>query len=114
MAEAQVQQSEAAVETAHLNLEYCSIRSPIDGRAGQRLVDLGNVVTANNTALLTIQRLDPIYADFTITESDLTAVQQNMARGTLQVEVRLPDEPDEPRRRSSPSWTTPCRTPPAR
>jgi multidrug efflux system membrane fusion protein len=92
VAGAQVQESEAAVETARLNLDYCAIRSPIDGRAGHRLVDLGNVVKpADNTPLLTIQRLDPIYADFTVTENDLTAVQQNMARGVLKVEVRLPD-----------------------
>jgi multidrug efflux system membrane fusion protein len=93
---AQVELGQAAVETARLNLQYCSIRSPIDGRTGHRLVDVGNVVTANNTPLLTIQRLDPIYADFTVTENDLTAVQQNMKRGSLQVEVRLPDEPEKP------------------
>src|SRR5262249_41885604 len=93
---AQVEQNTAAVETARLNLQYCSIRSPIDGRTGRRLVDIGNVVTANNTPLLTIQRLDPIYADFTVTENDLTVVQQNMKRGSLQVEVRLPDEPAKP------------------
>ncbi|HEX7251260.1 MAG TPA: efflux RND transporter periplasmic adaptor subunit, partial [Thermoanaerobaculia bacterium] len=93
---AQVEQGEAALETARLNLQYCSIHSPIDGRTGHRLVDVGNVVTANNTPLLTIQRLDPIYADFTVTENDLTAVQQNMRRGSLQVEVRLPDEPAKP------------------
>src|SRR5262247_2872863 len=97
VAEAQVKQNEAAVQTARLNLEYCTIRSPINGRAGQRLVDLGNVVTANSGSLLVIQRLDPIYADFTITESNLTAVQRNMARGALKVEVRLPDEPQKPR-----------------
>lgn len=98
VAEAQVKQSQAAMEAARLNLEYCSIRSPIDGRAGQRLVDIGNVVSpSNGTPLLVIQRLDPIYADFTVTENDLTAVQRNMARGTLRVEVRLPDEPDKPR-----------------
>jgi multidrug efflux system membrane fusion protein len=97
VAEAQVKQNEAAVQNARLNLEYCTIRSPISGRAGQRLVDLGNVVTANSTSLLVIQRLDPIYADFTITESNLSAVQRNMAQGTLKVEVRLPDEPDKPR-----------------
>jgi multidrug efflux system membrane fusion protein len=96
VARAQVQQGEAAVETARLNLQYCQIRSPIDGRAGRRLVDPGNVVKENETTLLTIQRLDPIYADFTGTENDLTAVQRNMERGTLQVEVRLPDEPDKP------------------
>ncbi|HWX38953.1 MAG TPA: efflux RND transporter periplasmic adaptor subunit [Candidatus Sulfotelmatobacter sp.] len=89
--EAQVQQNEAALESARLNLEYTSIRSPIDGRAGHRLVDIGNVVTANTTTLLTIERMDPIYADFTVTESDLSEVQREAARRALKVEVRLPD-----------------------
>src|ERR1700735_124874 len=62
--EAQVQAAEAAVENAKLNMEYCYIRSPIDGRAGARLVDVGNVVQTNTTGLLLIQRIDPIYADF--------------------------------------------------
>jgi multidrug efflux system membrane fusion protein len=97
VAEAQVKQNQAAVESARLNLDYCTIRSPINGRAGQRLVDLGNVVTANSGSLLVIQRLDPIYADFTITEKNLSAVQRNMAHGTLGVEVRLPDDPGKPR-----------------
>jgi len=98
IAEAQVRQNRAAVERARLDLEYCTIRAPIDGRAGQRLVDVGNVVSANNCALLVIQRLDPIYADFTVTEHDLGAVQRNMARRTLRVEVSLPDDTGEPRR----------------
>jgi multidrug efflux system membrane fusion protein len=96
VAEAQVQQNQAALETARLNLEYTAIRSPIDGRAGRRLVDIGNVVTANNSALLSIQRLDPIYADFTVTENDLSQVQARMKRGTLRVEVRVPDEAGRP------------------
>jgi multidrug efflux system membrane fusion protein len=95
----------AAVESAKVQLSYCYIRSPIDGRAGQRLVDLGNVVNpggSNNTgngnenspssnALLVIERLDPIYADFTISQGSLTAVQQQMRAGALKTEVRLPD-----------------------
>lgn len=98
VAEAQVLANQAAVEAAKLNLEFCSIRSPIEGRAGHRLVDPGNVVLANSTnPLLMIQRLDPIYADFTIPENDLSEVQQYMARGTLQTEVRLPDAGDAPR-----------------
>ena len=97
VAAARVEQNEAAVQTARLNLDYCFIRSPINGRAGERLVDRGNVVTTNTGSLLVIQRLDPIYADFTVTEHDLTAVQRNLAGGHLKVEVRLPDEPDEPR-----------------
>src|SRR5579864_4977191 len=96
--QAQVQSAEAAVENAKLNLEYCYIHSPIDGRAGARLVDVGNVVQTNTTGLLLIQRLDPIYADFTITEADLPGVQQQLTRGTLKTIVRLPsDSPDRAR-----------------
>lgn len=96
VAAAQVRQSEAAVETARLNLEYTAIHSPINGRAGHRLVDIGNVVAANNGSLLSIQRVDPIYADFTVTENELAEVRRHMSRGGLKAEVRLPDEPDQP------------------
>jgi len=90
--EAQVQAAEAAVESAKLNLDYCTIRSPIDGRAGARLVDVGNIVQANTTALLSIQRIDPIYADFTVTEQDLPRVRQQMSRGELKAQVRIPSD----------------------
>jgi multidrug efflux system membrane fusion protein len=101
----------AAVESARVQLSYCFIRSPIDGRAGQRLADVGNVVTpgggsgnsatsgetqTNGSALLVIERLDPIYADFTISQDKLTEVQQQMRAGRLRAEVRIPDTADEP------------------
>ncbi len=98
--EARVQADQAAIQTAQVNLDYCFIRSPIDGRAGQRQVDVGNVVIAYNTntnsgsTLLVIQRLDPIYADFTITEQELESVRQEMAKGELKTYVRLPDKSD--------------------
>jgi multidrug efflux system membrane fusion protein len=92
--EAQIESAEAALETTKLNLEYCYIHSPIEGRAGARLVDVGNVVQANTTGLLLIQRLDPIYADFTITERDLPGVQKEMSRGSLKALVRLPSDPE--------------------
>jgi multidrug efflux system membrane fusion protein len=95
----------AAIDTAKVQLSYCYIHSPIDGRAGQRLVDIGNVVSpggsnggnnANNgtipdNALLVIERLDPIYADFSISQNNLSAVQEQMRTGALKAEVRLPD-----------------------
>ena len=96
VADADVKQNEAALATARINLQYCSISSPIDGRAGHRLVDRGNVVAANGGPLLVIERLDPIYVDFTITEHDLTDVQRRMAGKSLDVEVRLPDRPAQP------------------
>src|SRR4029078_4171467 len=97
----------AEIETANVQLSYCYIHSPIDGRAGQRLVDIGNVVNPGgqgnndssgvpNNALLVIERLDPIYADFTISQNNLTAVQDQMRAGTLSAEVRLPDTADDP------------------
>ncbi len=94
----------AAIDTAKVQLSYCYIHSPIDGRAGQRIVDVGNVVnpggssasnSSNSTipdnALLVIERLDPIYADFTISQNNLAAVQEQMRTGALKAEVRLPD-----------------------
>lgn len=99
---------QAAIETAKVQLSYCYIHSPIDGRAGQRLVDIGNVVNPGgaggnndsngvpNNALLVIERLDPIYADFTISQNNLSAVQDQMRAGTLLAEVRLPDTADDP------------------
>lgn len=93
---------QAAIETAKVELSYCFIHSPIDGRAGQRLVDVGNVVNPggqanaeeNGNVLLVIERLNPIYADFTISQTHLSAVQQEMQQGRLRTEVRLPDSAD--------------------
>ncbi|MEA2736329.1 MAG: rane fusion protein multidrug efflux system, partial [Humisphaera sp.] len=88
VAAAQVEAAIARVETAKLNLEYATIKSPIDGRAGQRLVDPGNVVSggSDGTKMLVIQRFDPIYADFTVTENVLGTVRKFMADGVLRVE----------------------------
>jgi multidrug efflux system membrane fusion protein len=107
----------AAIDSAKVELSYCYIRAPIDGRAGQRLVDVGNVVspggtgnrnsteggsgssgnssTGNSNALLVIEKLDPIYADFTISQDKLTAVQEEMRSGSLKTEIRLPDSNGE-------------------
>jgi membrane fusion protein, multidrug efflux system len=90
VAQAQVQWGEASVQQAKLNLEYCRIESPIDGRAGKRMVDPGNIVNSggsnSGTNLLLIQSLDPIYADFTVTENELGTVRKFMADGVLKLE----------------------------
>lgn len=99
VAQAQIEANNAAIETAQVNLDYCFMKSPIDGRAGQRLVDPGNVVTSQSPpSMLVIQRLDPVYADFTIAERNLAAVRQNMAEHTLQTLVRIPDDVSTPPR----------------
>ena len=101
-----VKADNAAIETSKVQLSYCYIHSPIDGRAGQRLVDIGNVVNpggpgnsdsnaVSSNALLVIERLNPIYADFTISQSNLSSVQEQMRVGRLSAEVRLPDAPND-------------------
>jgi len=100
MAEAKIKSSDAAINAAKINLAYTHIASPINGRAGQKIIDVGNVVTAvGNTTqtLLTIQSMSPIYTEFSIPERELSRVQSSMAAGTLKVECWLPEKPDSPR-----------------
>ena len=100
--EAMVKTAEGAVAAAQVNLDYCNIRSPINGRAGLRLVDVGNVVTGGNgggggAVLLTIQGLDPIYTDFTVSETDLPLVRRYLGGSNVKVETRSPDGAMPPR-----------------
>lgn len=90
---AAVAADEAAVRQAELNLEHCTIRSPINGRAGKRLVDPGNIVEANKTDLLLIQRQNPIFVDFAIEEGSLPKVRAYKKAGTLRVEAAFADDP---------------------
>jgi membrane fusion protein, multidrug efflux system len=101
-AEASQLQAQGAVETAEgqlanakINLGYCTITSPIDGKTGIYEVDAGNLVTANNTKLINIQTIDPIYVDFTISENDFNTVRQYFNAGTLEVEASIPGVPDK-------------------
>jgi len=95
--EAKVKTAEGQVAAAQVNLDYCSIRSPIDGRAGLRTVDVGNIVAIGAPPLLTIQRLDPIYTDFTVAEPDLPLVRRYLGGPNLKVETSSEDENIPPR-----------------
>jgi membrane fusion protein, multidrug efflux system len=98
MARAKILASEAAIASHQINLDYTSILSPIDGRAGQKLVDKGNVVNhTTHTPLLVLQSLDPLYVDFIVPERELSKVRTSLNNGHLKVECRLPDSADQPR-----------------
>jgi multidrug efflux system membrane fusion protein len=86
-AKANAMRTEAAVATAQVNLDYCSIRSPIDGRIGLRQVDVGNTVTAGSSGaiLVRIDNLDPIYTDFTVAEPDIPLVRRYLGGPNLKV-----------------------------
>ncbi len=79
--QATVQSDKAAVDNTRLNLEYATIRSPIAGRTGRLLVRRGNVVRANNDALVVINQLRPILVRFPIVQHDFPALQRRAARG---------------------------------
>lgn len=90
---ASMQADEAAVQTARLNLEYCEIRAPIDGRTGDLLVHAGNLVKPDaDTAMVVINQVHPVYVDFAIPEQKLPAVREFMADRKLAVQVSLPEQ----------------------
>jgi multidrug efflux system membrane fusion protein len=87
-ADATAKASRAALENARLNLEYCTIRSPLDGYVGKTLIQAGNLVKANDVnALVVINQVRPIYVNFAVPEQNLGDVRRYMARGPLEVEV---------------------------
>jgi len=94
---ANAQKSQAAAEAAQVNLDYCFIKSPINGRVGLRNVDVGNLVGPSTPPLVTIQGLDPIYTDFTVAENDLALVRKYLGDSNVKVETYLPDGSITPR-----------------
>ena len=83
---ATVKGDEAAVETARLNLSYCTIAAPISGRTGGLLVHSGNLVKANDDRpLVVINQIEPIYVTFAVPEATLADVKKRAAEGTLKV-----------------------------
>ncbi|MEN2985805.1 MAG: efflux RND transporter periplasmic adaptor subunit [Thermodesulfovibrionaceae bacterium] len=86
---ATVKADEAVVEHAKLQLSYCYIRSPIDGKIGSLFVHPGNMIKANETQIATINQIVPIYVRFSIPEQELIRVKKAMTQGTLKTEVIL-------------------------
>ncbi|HVM95265.1 MAG TPA: efflux RND transporter periplasmic adaptor subunit [Candidatus Acidoferrales bacterium] len=85
--QAEVNADNAAVETAKLQLQFCSIRSPLDGRVGQLLIHEGNVVKKNETRLAVINQVQPIYVAFSVREQDLPEIRKHSAGTDLAVEA---------------------------
>jgi len=86
--EATVKDNIAKLEQANINLNYCTITAPISGVSGDRLIDEGNLVLeAQQTTLVTINQIQPIYCDFAISERYFPMVQKIMREKTLQAQV---------------------------
>jgi membrane fusion protein, multidrug efflux system len=90
---ASVQADTAAIETAQINLDYCTIRAPINGRVSFHQTDVGNLIqTASQTGIVSITQDKPISVVFTLAESQLPRIQKAMASGTLPVAVYSSDD----------------------
>lgn len=84
LAKADVAASEALLKTAQIDLGYSTVRSPISGQSGRSSVTAGALVTASQeTALVTIQQLDPIYVDINQSSTELLRLRQQLSQGTI-------------------------------
>lgn len=87
--------AKASIDDAKLQLEYCTIRSPIDGKTGMALLTVGNSVKANDTvAMLVINQIAPIYVDFAVPEKYLSDIQRYSAQGPLNVTASHAERPE--------------------
>lgn len=94
---ATVRADQASVETANLQLAYAKIKAPITGRAGFVLADQGNVIKADDTQLLVLNQVEPIYVAFNVPEQDLSNVRKYSQSVQPTVDVSIPPqtEPSE-------------------
>jgi len=84
---------QAQIDTAQLNLTYSDIRAPIDGRTGQRLVDLGNLVQVTQaTNLVTITQIKPIFVNFTVPQDATDVIRRNQQEAALSVIAYAADD----------------------
>jgi membrane fusion protein, multidrug efflux system len=95
-ADALVNADEAAIQTAEINLEFCKIYSPIDGRTGILALKTGNLVKVADVPILVINQLDPIFVNFTVPQQYLPDIKKFMALGTLRVSSTAPSDSGPP------------------
>ncbi len=93
---AAVRADEAAIEKARVDLDYCSIRAPLDGRTGDLLIHPGNIVKANETVLVVINQIHPVYISFAVPEQWLGEIRRH--RGSLEVLASIPEDNGPPAR----------------
>ena len=82
-----VKADQANVDNAKVQLTYCYIKSPLDGKTGSLLIHEGNVVKANDVPILTIDKITPIYVTFSVNQRHLDQIRKYMSAGALKVEA---------------------------
>ena len=95
---ASVRADKAAIEKSKIDLSYCTIQAPIDGRTGALLVHPGNLVKDNDAALVVLNQIHPIYVTFSVPEQHLADIKKYQANGPLKVEAMAPNQEQSPAR----------------
>ena len=93
---ASVRADKAAIDKAQIDLSYCTIEAPIDGRTGALLVHPGNLVKDNDAALVVLNQIHPIYVTFSVPEQHLADIKKYRAEGPLKVEAIIPNQEQNP------------------
>ncbi|MBI1984190.1 MAG: efflux RND transporter periplasmic adaptor subunit [Acidobacteria bacterium] len=93
---AAVRADEAAIKKAGIDLDYCTIHAPISGRTGDLLVHPGNIVKSNESILVVINQVHPVYVAFSVPEQNLAKIRSYNVRGPLKVEAYIPDDDRPP------------------
>src|SRR5579862_7543686 len=94
--DAVVNADEAAVKTAELNLEFCTIVSPLDGRTGTVMVKAGNLVKVADVPIVVINQVNPIYVNFTVPQQFWPDIKEDIERRALHVTVKIPQDSGRP------------------
>ena len=94
--DAVVNADEAAIKTAELNLEYCTITSPLDGRTGTVMVKAGNLVKVADVPIVVINQVSPIYVNFTVPQQYWPDIKEHVDRGALHVMATIPQDAGQP------------------
>jgi multidrug efflux system membrane fusion protein len=94
--DAVVNADEAAVKTAELNLEYCTVASPLDGRTGAVMVKAGNLVKVADVPIVVINQVNPIYVNFTVPQQYWPDIKEDIERRALHVRVTIPQNSGRP------------------
>jgi multidrug efflux system membrane fusion protein len=90
--EATVNADKALVESNRVQLQYCSVDSPIDGRTGSLKVNRGNIVKLNDVEVVVINQIQPIYVTFTVPEKELARIKTYQARRQLPADAIIPGD----------------------
>jgi membrane fusion protein, multidrug efflux system len=88
---------QSALDAAKLQLSYCTIYSPIDGRTGAVMVDAGNLIKSADVPIVVINQINPIYINFAVPQQYWADIKKNLTDEVFRVRAIVPQDPEHPK-----------------